>query len=110
MGMEDVVQMEEIGYYDWSIAATVLTVNKQRGFGALARTGVGTLTITFPNGKGTAPVDANLIYMAVGTVLLTCTYDKAASTSLVHQLRIFDNAGAAIDNVPGKAVFQAVAQ
>jgi len=105
MSQEDMVQTEVLSYFDYSIAATVLTVNKQRGFGALARTGVGTLTVTYPSGKGgQATTDIWFEYCAAGTVMLTLTYSKAASTTLVHQLLIFDNAGAAIDNVPGKII------
>lgn len=104
MGQEDFIQMEDIAYFDWSIAATVLTVNKSRGYGTLARTGVGTLTITMPAGRAVVLNDIFLHYIAAGTVMLTCTLDKAASTTTVLQLRVFDNAGAAVDNVPGKAI------
>lgn len=102
MSQEDFIQMEDIAFFDYSIAAAVLTVNRQKGFGTLARTGVGTLTITMPAGKAVVVSEVFLYYTPCGTVMTTCNLNRAASTTVVLQLLVFDNAGAAIDNQPGK--------
>lgn len=91
----------------FTIAATVLTVTRQNGPGTLARTGAGTLTVTFApgaNGLGFKGIDVLrqcVEAFATGTVAAHMIYDSAAATDTVIPIDVFDAAGMALDNQPG---------
>lgn len=102
MADNDFVQKSLVSVFKYSIAATVLTVNFQRGAGVLTRTGVGTLRVTYPSGKGIDTLRTFAQGRSTGTVMATVQYDVAASTDEVKDFRVFDNAGVAVDNLPGE--------
>jgi hypothetical protein len=102
MGQEDIVQEECIGYYDYAIAAGVLTVNQSRGFGVITRTGVGTLSITFPAGKGCPNNRLSVEFTSKeGAGTFAVAVLDTTSTDTVKKIVVQDAAGAAVDNIDG---------
>lgn len=103
MGQEDLVQDEKVSYFDFSIAGAVLTTNVSRGNGVLARTGVGTLSITYPAGKGMPNNRMEVRFTSkegAGTFAVA-VINAGASTELVKQVVLQDAAGAPVDNIDG---------
>lgn len=102
MGQEDVVQEECIGYFDYAIAGAALTVNQARGFGVLTRTGVGTLSVTFPAGKGLPNNRLSIEFTSKeGAGTFAVAVVDTTSTDVIKKIVIMDAAGAAVDNIDG---------
>lgn len=103
MGQEDFVQDEKVGYFDYSIAAAALTVNVSRGNGVLTRTGVGTLRITYPAGKGypTNRMEIQFTSKEGAGTFAVAVLDVATSTELLKNIVIQDALGAPVDNIDG---------
>ena len=99
-GEQGNVQEQLICHFDYSIAATVLTVNVARGFGALTRTGVGTLRITLPAGKAAPNNRCRVAWTVKEAGALAIRYEPT-STDLLKDFTVLNDLGAAVDNIDG---------
>lgn len=101
MAEEDVVQEQIIHYSDYLIVAGVLTVNIQRGFGVLTRTGVGTLRITLPAGKATPNSRCKIEFTNKEAGAFAVVRFEPTSTDLLKDFTILTAGGAPVDNIDG---------
>ena len=95
------VQEQTVCFFDYSIAGAVLTVNIARGFGALTRTGVGTLRITLPAGKAIPNSRCKVEFTNKEGAAFAVARFEPTSTDLLKDITILDAAGAAVDNIDG---------
>ena len=97
---QDKVQKSAISHFKYTIVGANLTVTFQRGPGVLTRTGAGALRITYPSGQG-----IDTLRQSVSARLTGATEGFATPTSTSDEqidIAVTDNAGAALDNVPGE--------
>jgi len=103
MGQEDRVQSDRLSYFSYTVNAAVLAIQVSKGQGVLARTGVGTFTVTYPLGKGVDQTITEIVFnskeAAGGTFAVAVM--GTASTDEVKQIIVMDAAGAAVDNIDG---------
>ena len=100
MASEDIVQVSDLAYVDYSIAGAVLTANKEVG-GLVTRIGVGQIQVALPQAVDINDVMAEFISKEGAGTFASAAIDVTNSTATNIRIDVFDAAGAAVDNISG---------
>ena len=101
MGANNLIQEQLVaaGGLDWAAGVPSLRASA-KGFSGVIDNGAGDVTVQIPTNAGANPGDDIVSVTPNAAIFANVVYDRANSTATDKRFRVFDAAGAALDNIP----------
>ena len=102
MSANNIVQEQLVaaGGLDWAGGVPSLRASAKGFTATVVDNGAGDVTVNLPANAGVDPGDDIVSVVPNAAIFANAVYDRANSTATAKRFRVFDAAGAALDNIP----------